>query len=208
MPELTCCHLGDRVDDEPPIVIPVPPSMPIGDIAGSQLFSFDNTWFMLSPAASRHDCEWTGLPIDGGGSPPGPGGTIGISFQDLTVFFVNMSMRGGGQLSFVDRGSDRGRSRLPDVRRSGDTGTASPGQGTFPVTTTPDVLAADAGLEAIVPTALWKDCRLQTVAEPAALQTAVCLPSGGMPDRWQISSYPTARPSVTPTKEPPQRPCH
>ena len=52
------------------------------------------------------------------------------------------------------------------------------------------MLAADAGLEAIVPTALWKDCRLQTVAEPAALQTAVCLPSGGMPDRWQISSYP------------------
>lgn len=73
---------------------------------------------------------------------------------------------------------------------SGDAGTASPGQGTFPVTTTPEVLAADAGLDAIVPAALWKDCALQTVANPAALQTAVCLPSGGMPDRWEISSYP------------------
>lgn len=73
---------------------------------------------------------------------------------------------------------------------SGDVGTASPGQGTLPVTTTPEVLAADAGLDAIVPSALWKDCRLQTVAEPGARQTAVCLPSGGMPDRWAISSYP------------------
>ena len=72
---------------------------------------------------------------------------------------------------------------------SGEVGTASPGQDTFPVATTPEVLAADAGLDAIVPAALWKDCRLQTVAEPGARQTAVCLPSGGMPDRWEISSY-------------------
>jgi class 3 adenylate cyclase len=50
-------------------------------------------------------------------------------------------------------------------------------------------LAANAGLDAIVPAAIWKDCRLQTVAEPNAIQTAVCLPAGGMPDRWQISSY-------------------
>ena len=72
---------------------------------------------------------------------------------------------------------------------STDAGTASPGS-TFPVTTEPEVLAADAGLDAIVPAALWKECRLQTVADPTALQTAVCLPAGGMPDRWQISAYP------------------
>ena len=71
---------------------------------------------------------------------------------------------------------------------SGDAGTTSPGQDTFPVTTEPEVLAADAGLDAIVPAALWTDCRLQTVAEPGAQQTAVCLPAGGMPDRWEISS--------------------
>ena len=71
---------------------------------------------------------------------------------------------------------------------TGDVGTASPNQGTFPVTT-PEVLAADAGLEAIVPVTLWRDCGRQTVAEPGALQTAVCLPSSGMPDRWEISSY-------------------
>jgi hypothetical protein len=52
------------------------------------------------------------------------------------------------------------------------------------------VLAANAGLDAIVPAAIWKDCQLQTVAEPSALQTAVCLPADGVPDRWEISSYP------------------
>jgi hypothetical protein len=40
-----------------------------------------------------------------------------------------------------------------------------------------------------VPAQLWKDCHLQTVAEPRALQTAVCLPESGVPDRWEISSY-------------------
>jgi len=72
-----------------------------------------------------------------------------------------------------------------------DAGTAArPDAGTFPVSTEPEVLAPDAGLDAIVPAALWKDCRLQTVSERRAMQTAVCLPAGGLPDRWEISSYP------------------
>jgi class 3 adenylate cyclase len=67
-----------------------------------------------------------------------------------------------------------------------DQGTASP-----PTTTTePTTLAQNAGLDALVPAELWKDCQLQTVAEPSAVQTAVCLPSNGMPDRWEISMYP------------------
>jgi class 3 adenylate cyclase len=53
-------------------------------------------------------------------------------------------------------------------------------------------LAADAGLDALVPPALWKDCQLQSIAEPSAVETAVCLPASGMPDRWEISSYPDA----------------
>lgn len=56
----------------------------------------------------------------------------------------------------------------------------------------PGTLAADAGLDAIVPAALWKDCKLQTIAEPSALETAACLPASGMPDRWEISAYPSA----------------
>lgn len=51
-------------------------------------------------------------------------------------------------------------------------------------------LPADARLDALVPAALWKDCRVQSVAEPTAVMTAVCLPAGGTPDRWEISQYP------------------
>jgi class 3 adenylate cyclase len=66
-------------------------------------------------------------------------------------------------------------------------GTASTG----PIETQePTALAPDAGLDAIVPAALWKDCQLQTVPEPTASETAVCLPPSGIPDRWQISMYP------------------
>ena len=50
-------------------------------------------------------------------------------------------------------------------------------------------LAPNAGLDAIVPAAIWKDCHLQTVPQPNAIQTAVCLPPQGVPDRWEISSY-------------------
>ncbi len=55
-----------------------------------------------------------------------------------------------------------------------------------------ETLAANAGLDAILPPALWKDCRVQSIAEPSAVQTAVCLPADGMPDRWEVSMYPDA----------------
>jgi class 3 adenylate cyclase len=54
----------------------------------------------------------------------------------------------------------------------------------------PTELAADAGLDAVVPAELWKDCQLQTVAEPTATETGVCLPQSGTPDRWEVSFYP------------------
>ncbi len=56
----------------------------------------------------------------------------------------------------------------------------------------PQTLAAGAGLDALVPASLWKDCRMQSIAEPSAVETAVCLPTSGMPDRWEISQYPDA----------------
>lgn len=55
-----------------------------------------------------------------------------------------------------------------------------------------ETLAAEAGLDVLVPAPIWKDCHVQTVPEPGASQTAVCLPAGGMPDRWEISEYPDA----------------
>jgi class 3 adenylate cyclase len=57
-------------------------------------------------------------------------------------------------------------------------------------TEAPTALPADAGLAALVPAELWKDCQLQTVAEPTAVETAACLPPSGVPDRWEISMYP------------------
>jgi class 3 adenylate cyclase len=51
-------------------------------------------------------------------------------------------------------------------------------------------LAANAGLEQLVPAALWQDCKTQAVPEQDATETAVCLPASGTPDRWEISEYP------------------
>lgn len=60
----------------------------------------------------------------------------------------------------------------------------------------PRVPAAQAGsvatnLESVVPPALWDGaCHLQDLPEQDADETAVCLPEDGLPDRWEISSYP------------------
>jgi hypothetical protein len=54
-----------------------------------------------------------------------------------------------------------------------------------------------ARLDAIVPANLWADCQVQTVPDPTALETAVCLPPQNTgkfePDRWQISMYPNGK---------------
>jgi hypothetical protein len=49
---------------------------------------------------------------------------------------------------------------------------------------------AAAGLASVVPPEIWKDCRVQTVAGPRADETAACVPTEGVPDRWEISRYP------------------
>jgi hypothetical protein len=78
-----------------------------------------------------------------------------------------------------------------DGRASLTTTTTANGGGT-PAAPAPEVaLTPDAGLDAIVPAAIWHDCKLQTVPQPGAIETAVCLPAQGMPDRWEISSYPS-----------------
>jgi class 3 adenylate cyclase len=66
--------------------------------------------------------------------------------------------------------------------------------GHAPAAPEPEVaLAPDAGLDAVVPAEIWKDCKLQTVPALHAMETAVCLPASGMPDRWEISSYRSGR---------------
>ncbi len=73
---------------------------------------------------------------------------------------------------------------------TGDTDSSTASPPTTPVAEAPTTLAEDAGLDALVPAELWRDCSLQTVAEPRAVETAVCLPPNGTPDRWEISMYP------------------
>jgi class 3 adenylate cyclase len=49
----------------------------------------------------------------------------------------------------------------------------------------------------VVPAKLWAGCKVQTVPERTAVETAVCLPQssvqGFQPDRWQVSIYPNGR---------------
>ena len=75
----------------------------------------------------------------------------------------------------------------------GERSNASPPTTTAGVETSPLTPAApvsNPGLAQLVPPELWKDCRLQTVPDATAVETAVCLPPRGTPDRWQISVYP------------------
>ena len=77
--------------------------------------------------------------------------------------------------------------------RNTEAGSASPpGATAGPLSPAPAGVAT-ANLARLVPAALWRDCRVQTVPEPNADETAVCLPRSGIPDRWEISSYPNAK---------------
>ena len=73
----------------------------------------------------------------------------------------------------------------PITTTTGSTGTSSE-----PVAPRSDVLA-------LIPASLRKTCVRQTVADPDAVATAICLPpSGGAgfyPDRWQVSIYPSGK---------------
>jgi class 3 adenylate cyclase len=62
--------------------------------------------------------------------------------------------------------------------------------------TTP-VQSGNLALADLVPAKLWAGCQVQTVPEPNAVETAVCLPQsdlqGFQPDRWQVSTYPNGK---------------
>jgi class 3 adenylate cyclase len=69
-------------------------------------------------------------------------------------------------------------------------GGAEPSGAASPQPTTQLEPVAATGLASVVPAAIWKDCRVQTVANARADETAACVPLDGMPDRWEISRYP------------------
>jgi class 3 adenylate cyclase len=120
-----------------------------------------------------------------------------------------------GGLRYVDRGLMRLKGIDENVRafrvawedESNASPAGSPGAETQPTTsapsggttsgtgTTEEEVAAT--LDAIVPAALWADCQVQTVPDPNAVETAVCLPAQNTgkfaPDRWQVSLYPDGK---------------
>jgi class 3 adenylate cyclase len=101
-----------------------------------------------------------------------PGRTLGWKLAGAIILIAGLTAAGVVYLTASDR--PEGGNAAPPID--------SPGPGGIP-------LPADAGLEVLVPEKDWADCHLQTVAEPGAAQTAVCLPANGTPDRWQISMY-------------------
>jgi class 3 adenylate cyclase len=107
-----------------------------------------------------------------------PGRTLGWK---LGLGVVLLAAVTAASVAYLTTGDTEGGNAAPTTTgTNGVLGTQTPPEAT---------LAANAGLDAIVPAAIWKDCQLQTVPQATALQTAVCLPPSGTPDRWEISSY-------------------
>jgi class 3 adenylate cyclase len=108
-----------------------------------------------------------------------PGRTLGWK---LGLGVVLVAATTAGAVVYLTAGDHpEGGKALPTITTNGGSGSPSAAPAT--------ALAPGAGLDAIVPAAIWKDCKLQTVPEPTAIQTAVCVPANGTPDRWEISSY-------------------
>jgi len=111
---------------------------------------------------------------------PGRSRTLGWK---LGLGVVLVAALTAATVAYLTTGDTDGGNAAPTTTGAGTNGvlgTQSPPEAT---------LAANAGLDAIVPAAIWKDCQLQNVPQPTAIQTAVCLPADGTPDRWEISSY-------------------
>ena len=109
-----------------------------------------------------------------------PGRTLGWK---LGLAVVVLAAATAASVAYLTTGDTEGGNAAPTITGTGGV------LGTTTTAAAETALAPNAGLEEIVPAAIWKDCALQTVPQPNALQTAVCLPASGMPDRWEISSY-------------------
>ena len=75
---------------------------------------------------------------------------------------------------------------------AGDGGTAktgSPSEANAGVGSSSANLRGVVTMQTIMPQQLWKDCKLLASPESNALQTAICVPASGTPDRWELSSF-------------------
>ena len=67
--------------------------------------------------------------------------------------------------------------------------TAGDGEGAKVRTPAAQAASVATNLESVVPDGLWNACNVQTTPEVDAEETAVCVPSRGVPARWEISAY-------------------
>ena len=105
-----------------------------------------------------------------------PGRTLGWKLGLAVVVLAAVT---AASVAYLTTGDTEGsNAALTTTGTNGVLGTQTPA----PAET---ALAPNAGLDKIVPAAIWKDCALQTVPQPNAIQTAVCLPPSGLPDRWR-----------------------
>src|SRR4029450_7818679 len=106
-----------------------------------------------------------------------PGRQFGWKLAAGVVGLAALTAAGVGYLTAgALHGGGHGTPAPAAARTEGGTAFPAPGPGG---SSGAAPLAADAGLDALVPAALWKDCRRQSVAEPAAGQTAAGLPRRG-----------------------------
>jgi class 3 adenylate cyclase len=124
------------------------------------------------------------------------GNTSRLAPKLIAITVLAAAVTAGLVVWLTGRGTDES-----NASPSGSPGATQPttigsGGGTTSGTGTTEEEVA-ASLDAIVPSALWADCQVQTVADPNALETAVCLPAQNTgrfaPDRWQVSLYPDGK---------------
>ena len=84
---------------------------------------------------------------------------------------------------------------IASTQPAGQTATQNAATTAATTTAPPSTVADPSDVAAIIPPVLWKNCELQNVPDPSAIQTAVCVPPAqpdGLyhPTRWQVSTYP------------------
>ena len=108
---------------------------------------------------------------------------------------VWLTGRGTDESNASPAGAPAGATEPTTSAPGGGGTTTETGAATETGTTTEEEVPAR--LDAVVPSSLWADCQVQTVPDPNALETAVCLPAQNTgkfePDRWQLSLYPDGK---------------
>jgi class 3 adenylate cyclase len=115
----------------------------------------------------------------------------------IAIAVIAAAVTAGLVVWLTSGGTDQGNASPAGAPSTGTQPTTSVSGGTTTEAGTTSEEEVPARLDAIVPAGLWADCQVQTVPDPTALETAVCLPAQNTgkfaPDRWQVSLYPDGK---------------